>query len=43
VSPFVKGLLIGVVGYWALQHFTGIGTSGQGAHASPGGLKPAAA
>ena len=28
---FVKGLLVGVIGYWALQHFTGLGTSGKGA------------
>ena len=41
MSPFVKGLLVGVAGYWALQHFTGIGTSGAGAKASPGGLKAA--
>ena len=29
MSPFVKGLLVGVVGYWALQHFTGIGNTGK--------------
>jgi len=28
-SPFVNGLLIGVIGYWALQHFTGIGKTGK--------------
>lgn len=28
---FVKGLLVGIIGYWALQHFTGLGTSGKGA------------
>lgn len=28
MSPFVRGLLVGVVGYWALQHFTGIGKTG---------------
>ncbi|MHB1473073.1 MAG: hypothetical protein ACYCV4_05490 [Dermatophilaceae bacterium] len=40
-SEFVKGALVGVLAYWALQHFTGIGTSGLGARKSPGGLKPA--
>lgn len=29
MSPFVRGLLVGVVGYWALQHFTGIGKTGK--------------
>jgi hypothetical protein len=29
VSPFVKGLLVGVVGYWAVQHFSGIGNTGK--------------
>jgi hypothetical protein len=29
MSPFVKGLLVGVVGYWAFQHFTGMGNSGK--------------
>jgi hypothetical protein len=29
MSPFVKGLLVGVVGYWAVQHFSGIGKSGK--------------
>ena len=29
MSPFVKGLLVGVVAYWALQHFTGIGKTGK--------------
>jgi hypothetical protein len=29
VSPFIKGLAIGVIGYWALQHFTGIGKTGK--------------
>ena len=28
----------GVVGYWAFQHFTGMGTSGLGAQRHPGGL-----
>ena len=30
MSPFIKGALVGVVAYWALQHFTGAGTSGKG-------------
>jgi hypothetical protein len=29
VSPFVKGLLVGVIGYWAVQHFTGFGNTGK--------------
>jgi hypothetical protein len=29
VSPFLKGLLVGVVGYWAVQHFTGFGNTGK--------------
>jgi hypothetical protein len=29
VSPFVKGLAVGVIGYWALQHFTGVGKTGK--------------
>lgn len=29
---------LGMLAYWALQHFTGFGTSGQGAHQHPGGL-----
>ena len=29
MSPFVKGLAVGVIGYWALQHFTGVGNSGK--------------
>lgn len=28
-SPFINGLLIGVIGYWAVQHFTGIGKTGR--------------
>ena len=28
-SPFVNGVLIGVIAYWALQHFTGIGKTGK--------------
>jgi hypothetical protein len=30
MSPLVKGILIGAAGYWAVQHFTGKGTSGKG-------------
>jgi hypothetical protein len=29
VSPFIKGLAVGVIGYWALQHFTGLGNTGK--------------
>jgi len=29
MSPFVKGLLVGVLGYWAFQHFTGMGNTGK--------------
>ena len=29
MSPFIKGLAVGVIGYWALQHFTGIGKTGK--------------
>jgi hypothetical protein len=25
------GILVGVVGYWAVQHFTGFGKTGKGA------------
>lgn len=25
------GVLVGVIGYWAVQHFFGIGVSGKGA------------
>jgi hypothetical protein len=31
VSPFIKGLLVGVIGYWAIQHFTGVGNTGKAA------------
>ena len=31
-------VLLGMLLYWAIQHFTGFGTSGQGAHQHPGGL-----
>lgn len=29
MSPMLKGVIVGVVGYWALQHFTGIGKTGK--------------
>lgn len=29
MSPFVKGLLVGVAAYWAVQHFTGVGKTGK--------------
>lgn len=29
MSPFVKGLLVGVVLYWGVQHFTGFGKTGK--------------
>lgn len=25
------GILVGVIGYWAVQHFTGLGNTGKGA------------
>ncbi len=34
-------LLAGAAGYWAVQHFTGFGTSGLGARQSAGGLRGA--
>lgn len=33
---FAWGLVVGVVAYWGVQHFTGLGTSGLGARQSPG-------
>jgi hypothetical protein len=36
-SPIVI-FLAGAAAYWALQHFTGFGTSGLGAQRHPGGL-----
>jgi hypothetical protein len=39
MSPFVKGLLVGVAVYWGVQHFTGALTSGLGARQSPGAGK----
>lgn len=35
--PFAV-FLMGMLAYWALQHFTGFGTSGLGARQHPGGL-----
>jgi hypothetical protein len=29
MDGFWKGLLVGVVGYWAVQHFTGFGKTGK--------------
>lgn len=29
MSPFIKGLAVGIIGYWALQHFTGVGKTGK--------------
>ena len=29
MSPFVKGLLVGLVLYWGVQHFTGVGKTGK--------------
>jgi hypothetical protein len=34
MSPFVKGLLVGALLYWGVQHFTGFGNTGK---ASAGG------
>lgn len=31
MSPFVKGLLVGVLLYWGVQHFTGFGNTGKAA------------
>ena len=28
MGAFGRGVLVGVVAYWALQHFTGIGKTG---------------
>jgi len=30
MSPFAKGFLVGLVAYWAVQHFTGVGNTGKG-------------
>lgn len=37
MSPFVKGLLVGVAAYWAVQHFSGIGKTGKPKPGSNGG------
>jgi hypothetical protein len=29
MTGFGKGLIVGVVGYWAFQHFTGMGNTGK--------------
>jgi hypothetical protein len=29
MSPMLKGVIVGALGYWALQHFTGIGKTGK--------------
>lgn len=29
MSPFARGLIVGVIGYWAVQHFTGFGKTGK--------------
>ena len=29
MSPFVKGLLVGVIVYWGFQHVTGLGNTGK--------------
>jgi hypothetical protein len=29
MSPFVKGLVVGVAAYWAFQHFSGMGNTGK--------------
>jgi len=29
MSPFVRGLLVGLVLYWGVQHFTGFGKTGR--------------
>lgn len=34
MNPFVKGLVVGVAAYWALQHFSGLGVTGKGKQAS---------
>jgi hypothetical protein len=33
VSPFLKGAIVGVLAYWAFQHFTGMGNTGKAAAA----------
>ena len=34
MSPFAKGLLVGVAAYWAIQHFTGVGKTGKASPSS---------
>jgi len=29
MSPMLRGIIVGVVGYWAIQHFTGFGKTGK--------------
>ena len=29
MSPFIKGAVVGVIGYWAVQHFLGVGNTGK--------------
>jgi hypothetical protein len=29
MSPFARGLIVGIVGYWAVQHFLGVGNTGK--------------
>jgi hypothetical protein len=29
MSPFVKGLAVGLAAYWAFQHFSGMGNTGK--------------
>jgi hypothetical protein len=29
MGGFGKGLIVGVLGYWAVQHFTGFGNTGK--------------
>jgi len=31
VSPFLKGAIVGIAAYWAMQHFTGVGKTGKAA------------
>jgi hypothetical protein len=30
MGPFGRGVLVGLVAYWAVQHFTGVGNTGKG-------------
>ena len=29
MSPFVKGAVVGILAYWAFQHFSGMGNTGK--------------